>query len=163
VIALVTSYWAHRLTHRIPLLWRFHAVHHSIDQMDWLAAPRLHPVDAAFTQSGAFLPLFALGFEPGVLAGMSGIITLLAIFQHANVRVRFPVLRWVVPTPEWHHWHHAVDADARDRNFGVPVVDVLFGTAFLPRGRRPAGFGIVDPVPADGYVAQLRYPFVRAR
>ena len=84
---------------------------------------------------------------------------LLAIFQHANVRLRFPGLRWIVNTPEWHHWHHARDVEARNTNFGLPVVDKLFGTAYLPKGRRPDGFGIDDPVPATGYVAHLAYPF----
>ena len=50
------------------------------------------------------------------------------------MRLRFPILRWVLPTPEWHHWHHATDAEAHDHNFGLPVVDRLFGTAYLPRG-----------------------------
>ena len=89
-------------------------------------------------------------------------MTALAIFQHANVRLRFPVLRWVLPTPEWHHWHHATDAEAHDHNFGLPVVDRLFGTAYLPRDGGPAGFGIPDPVPRDSYLAQLRYSFARS-
>jgi sterol desaturase/sphingolipid hydroxylase (fatty acid hydroxylase superfamily) len=162
-VAFVASYWAHRLTHRIPLLWRFHAVHHSIEHMDWVAAGRLHPLDSAFTQACAAAPLFALGYRPGTFAGVAGLITLLAILQHANLRVRVPVLRWVVPTPEWHHWHHATDDAARDTNFGVPIVDLLFGTAYLPRDRRPAGFGIPDPVAPDRYIAHLRYPFAAAR
>ena len=92
---------------------------------------------------------------------MTVLVAALAIFQHANVRLRFPVVRWIVPTPEWHHWHHATDPAARDRNFGLPLIDKVFGTAYLPRGRRPSGFGIADPVPAQGYVAHLRYPFAR--
>ncbi len=158
-VALVGGYWGHRLTHRVPLLWRFHAVHHSTDQMDWIAAARLHPFDAAFTQTCAVLPLVVLGYQAGVFAGVAALIVVLAIFQHANVRLRFPGVRWILPTPEWHHWHHASDADAHDTNFGLPVIDKIFGTAFLPRGRRPEGFGVPDPVPATDYLGQLRYPF----
>ena len=51
------------------------------------------------------------------------------------------------------------DAEARDKNFGLPVVDKLFGTAYLPQDRRPTGFGVPDPVPQDGYLRQLAYPF----
>jgi sterol desaturase/sphingolipid hydroxylase (fatty acid hydroxylase superfamily) len=158
-LVVVGNYWGHRLTHTVPFLWRFHAVHHSIERMDWLAAARLHPLDAAFTQAVTILPLFLLGYDGRVFAGAAVFVTLLAIFQHANVRVRFPGLRWVVNTPEWHHWHHAIDAEARDKNFGLPVVDKLFGTAYLPKGRRPTGFGVHDPVPQDGYLRQLAYPF----
>jgi sterol desaturase/sphingolipid hydroxylase (fatty acid hydroxylase superfamily) len=158
-LAFVGNYWGHRLTHTVPWLWRFHAVHHSIQHMDWVAAGRLHPLDSAFTQAFTILPLFVLGYDAGVFAGAAIFITLLAIFQHANVRLRFPVVRWIVPTPEWHHWHHAVDDAARDTNFGLPLVDKLFGTAYLPTDRRPTGFGSNDPVPQAGYLQHLAYPF----
>jgi sterol desaturase/sphingolipid hydroxylase (fatty acid hydroxylase superfamily) len=159
VLVFVGGYWGHRLNHQLPFLWRFHAVHHSTEQMDWVAAGRLHPLDSAFTQACAVLPLVVLGYDAGVFAGVTVVITVLAIFQHANVRIRFPVVRWILPTPEWHHWHHARDAAARDTNFGLPVVDAVFGTAYLPRGARPTGFGIADRVPSDGYVQHLAYPF----
>jgi sterol desaturase/sphingolipid hydroxylase (fatty acid hydroxylase superfamily) len=158
-LVFIGNYWGHRLTHTVPFLWRFHSVHHSIERMDWLAAARLHPLDSAFTQAFTILPLFLLGYDGRVFAGAAVFVTLLAIFQHANVRFRFPGLRWVVNTPEWHHWHHAIDSDARDKNFGLPVVDKLFGTAYLPKDRRPTGFGVDDPVPQDGYLRQLAYPF----
>ena len=158
VLVFVGNYWGHRLTHTVPFLWRFHSVHHSIEQMDWVASGRLHPLDSAFTQAFTIMPLFLLGYDAGVFAGVAVFITLLALFQHANVRLRFPGLRWVINTPEWHHWHHAIDAEARDTNFGLPIVDLAFGTAYLPKHRRPDGFGIHDPVP-EGYVRHLAYPF----
>ncbi len=161
-VVFVGQYWAHRLTHEVPFLWRFHAVHHSIEEMDWVAAGRLHPLDQAFTHAVTLFPLVVLGYSGGTFAGVAVGVTLLAIFQHANVRLRFPVLRWIVPTPEWHHWHHALDGDALDKNFGLPVVDKLFGTAFLPKGRRPAAFGTTTPVPQDDYLAQMAFPFASA-
>ncbi len=162
VVVFVGTYWGHRLSHQVPYLWRFHSVHHSIEQMDWAASGRLHPLDAAFTQALAVFPLFLLGYEGGIFAGVTVFIALLALFQHANVRLRFPGLRWVINTPEWHHWHHSVDPDARDKNFGLPVVDKIFGTAYLPKHQRPTGFGTESPVPADGYLRHLAYPFTRA-
>ncbi len=162
VVVAVANYWGHRLTHTVPFLWRFHSVHHSIEQMDWVASGRLHPLDQAFTQAFTVFPLVLLGYGAGVFGGVAVFITLLALFQHANVRLRFPGLRWVINTPEWHHWHHALDVDAHDKNFGLPVVDKLFGTAYLPKGARPAGFGTSSPVPADGYLRHLAYPFTPA-
>jgi sterol desaturase/sphingolipid hydroxylase (fatty acid hydroxylase superfamily) len=161
-LVAVGNYWGHRLTHQVPFLWRFHSVHHSIEQMDWVASGRLHPLDQAFTQAFTVFPLFLLGYGTGVFGGVAVFITLLALFQHANVRLRFPGLRWVINTPEWHHWHHAIDDDARDKNFGLPVVDKIFGTAYLPKDRRPVGFGTRSPVPDDGYLRHLAYPFTRA-
>jgi sterol desaturase/sphingolipid hydroxylase (fatty acid hydroxylase superfamily) len=162
LVVLIGSYWGHRLTHQVPFLWRFHAVHHSIEEMDWLASARLHPLDQAFIHTVYVAPLFVLGYGSGVFGGVLVFFTLLALFQHANTRLRLPGLRWVVNTPEWHHWHHARDVAARNTNFGVPVVDKLFGTAYLPRGQRPSGFGVPDPVPPTGYLGQLAYPFSRA-
>ncbi|HMG27319.1 MAG TPA: sterol desaturase family protein [Acidimicrobiia bacterium] len=161
-LVVVGNYWGHRLTHTVPFLWRFHAVHHSIELMDWVAAGRLHPLDQAFTQAFTVMPLVILGYGGGTFAGVAVFVTLLAIFQHANVRLRFPGLRWVINTPEWHHWHHAIDPEARDKNFGLPVVDRIFGTAYMPKDRRPSGFGIPDPVPQVGYLRHLAYPFTAA-
>lgn len=161
-ITLFGQYWAHRATHQVPLLWRFHSVHHSIEDMDWLASARLHPVDQIFTHGAVVLPLFLLGYSGGVFGGVVVFFTLLALFQHANVRLRFPVLRWVINTPEWHHWHHALDHEAINTNFGTPVVDWLFGTAYMPKAKVPTGFGTTEPVPPVGYVRQLAYPFTQA-
>jgi len=158
-VAFLGNYVGHRLTHTVPFLWRFHSVHHSIEQMDWVASARLHPVDGAFTQACAIAPLFALGYGGGTFAGVAVFFTLLALFQHSNVRLRFPGVRWVINTPEWHHWHHSIDHEAHDKNFGLPVIDKLFGTAYLPKDRRPTGFGTHDPVPQDGWWRHLAYPF----
>jgi sterol desaturase/sphingolipid hydroxylase (fatty acid hydroxylase superfamily) len=162
LIVLVGQYWAHRLTHQVPFLWRFHAVHHSIENMDWLASARVHPIDQVFTHGAVVIPLYLLGFSGGTFGGVVVFFTLLALFQHANVRLRFPVVRWVINTPEWHHWHHALDREAINTNFGTPVVDKLFGTAYLPRHRWPSGFGTSEPVPPVGYGRQLGYPFTAA-
>jgi sterol desaturase/sphingolipid hydroxylase (fatty acid hydroxylase superfamily) len=161
-IVFVGQYWAHRLTHQVPLLWRFHSVHHSIENMDWLASARVHPIDQVFTHAAVVIPLYLLGFNGTVFGGVVVFFTLLALFQHANVRLRFPVVRWVINTPEWHHWHHALDREAINKNFGTPVIDKLFGTAYMPRGQWPSGFGTTEPVPPVGYVRQLAYPFTRA-
>lgn len=161
VIVLVGGYWGHRLSHTVPLLWRFHAVHHSIEEMDWLAAGRLHPFDTAFTTACFLTPLIVLGYDGGVFAGATIFITALAIFQHANVRLRFPVLRWIVNTPQWHHWHHSAHAEALNKNFGLPAVDLLFGTAYLPKGVYATEFGIDDPVPEASYARQMAYPFTQ--
>jgi sterol desaturase/sphingolipid hydroxylase (fatty acid hydroxylase superfamily) len=159
LIVLFGQYWAHRLTHQVPFLWRFHAVHHSIESMDWLASARLHPLDQVFTQGAVVVPLYLLGFNGGVFGGALVFFTLLALFQHANVRLRFPVVRWIINTPEWHHWHHALDREAINTNFGTPVIDKLFGTAYMPKGKVPSGFGTPDPVPPVSWARQLAYPF----
>lgn len=154
----VAGYWGHRATHRVPVLWKFHKVHHSIEEMDWLAAAHLHPIDQAFTRSCVVLPLYALGFSRATFGAYLVVATLLAIFVHANVRIRFPGARWIIGTPEYHHWHHANEANAVDKNFAsLPVIDAIFGTLHLPR-TWPARYGIDERQP-EGYLRQLAWPF----
>jgi sterol desaturase/sphingolipid hydroxylase (fatty acid hydroxylase superfamily) len=162
VLAGLSGYWAHRATHRVPVLWKFHRVHHSVTEMDWLAAGRLHPVDQAFTRSCTVLPLVALGFTKGVLGAFVVLITFQALFIHANVRFRFGPLRWIVATPEFHHWHHSADPAAYNSNFAgeFPWLDLLFGTLHLPAGKMPEGYGIQER-PPKGYLYQLAWPFRR--
>ncbi len=158
-------YWAHRAAHAVPLLWRFHKVHHAISEMDWLAAGHLHPIDQAVQRTAAIVPLFALGFSKATFGAFLVVTTVQAIFVHANVRLRFGPLRWLIATPEFHHWHHAVDPAARNRNFAAefPLLDRLFGTLYLPRRQWPLGYGIdaADPGGSqpDGYLRQLAWPF----
>jgi len=160
LVAGLFGYAGHRATHSVPFLWRFHKVHHSIEEMDWLAAARLHPIDQAFTRSCTVIPLFALGFSKATFGAYLVFLAFQALFIHANVRLRFGPLRWLVATPEFHHWHHAGDPAAYNSNFAgeFPFVDALFGTLHMPRGQMPARYGIADPVPS-GYLRQLAWPF----
>jgi len=162
-IATVGGYAGHRAAHEVPLLWRFHRVHHSVREMDWLAANHLHPLDQIFIRSSAVLPLYALGFGRVSLGAFVVLLTLQAIFVHANVRLTFGPLRWVIATPQFHHWHHAREPQAYNSNYAgeFPVIDALFGTLYLPAYRWPAQYGINDCEPA-GYLRQLVWP-VRAR
>ena len=160
LLAELGGYAGHRAAHRIPVLWRFHKVHHSITEMDWLASAHLHPIDQVWTRSCFVVPLFALGFSRATFGSFLVFTTLQAIFIHANVRLRFGPLRWVVATPEFHHWHHANEDAARNSNFAgeFPWIDLVFGTLYLPKDRMPAAYGIDEPQPA-GYLAQMAWPF----
>ncbi len=160
LLAELSGYWGRRATHTVPLLWRFHRVHHSIQELDWLAAGRLHPVDQAFIRSCAVLPIVGLGFTRGALGAFVVFTTVQAIFVHANVRFRFGPLRWVITSPEFHHWHHSADPAAYSSNFAgeFPWIDLIFGTLHLPAGSTPTSYGIAES-PPKGYLAQLAWPF----
>jgi sterol desaturase/sphingolipid hydroxylase (fatty acid hydroxylase superfamily) len=158
-IAMIGGYAGHRAAHEVPLLWRFHRVHHSVREMDWLAANHLHPLDETFVRSAAVLPLYALGFGRLSLGAFIVLITLQSIFIHANVRMTFGPLRWVIATPQFHHWHHAREPQAYNTNYAgeFPALDALFGTLYLPTGRWPAQYGVDGTEPA-GYLRQLAWP-----
>jgi sterol desaturase/sphingolipid hydroxylase (fatty acid hydroxylase superfamily) len=159
VVADLTQYGVHRLFHVVPWLWRFHEIHHSSRHMDWLAGSRLHLVDIVVTRGLTFVPLYVAGFAPGPVFAYVLFVSFQAVLIHANVSWRFGPLRWVLATPQYHHWHHAVEPV--DVNFAVhlPVIDAIFGTFHLPADRWPAVYGVAgNPVPR-GYWAQLTYPF----
>ena len=154
-------YLAHRLFHR-PALWRFHAVHHSAEAMDWLVAFRNHPVEWAAFQAAALLPLHALGYSTGAIGLYVLTFSAQSLLVHANIRLPLGPLRHVVVGPDFHHWHHANQREAYDRNFAAQLAlwDWLFGTLHLPAGRRPAAFGTDERLPR-GLLGTLAYPFRR--
>jgi sterol desaturase/sphingolipid hydroxylase (fatty acid hydroxylase superfamily) len=161
----LVQYWVHRMFHRVPWLWRFHAVHHSARSMDWMAGARMHFLEIIVLRSATVIPMFVLGFSETAMNSYILLVYLYSTFVHANLNWRFPFIERVLVTPRFHHWHHGLEREAIDVNFAVhfPILDRLFGTYHLPEGRWPEGYGIGGhPVP-KGYLAQFKYPFQRKR
>lgn len=159
------SYWIHRFMHKVPSLWRIHAVHHSSQHMDWLAASRVHVGELIANRFIGYIPLLFMGFSPAATYAYLVFISFHAIFIHANVRFRFPYFRWVLATPEFHHWHHSSEKEALDKNFAafLPIYDVIFGTAHLP-AHLPTRYGTTaeTKVP-EGFIGQFKYPFKKRK
>jgi sterol desaturase/sphingolipid hydroxylase (fatty acid hydroxylase superfamily) len=149
----IGAYWGHRALHAYPLLWRFHAVHHSPEHLDWLVSSRAHPFDIVFTRLSNFAPLYLFGLaqtkgshpDPTVLA-VTAVGIVWTFFIHANIGVRLGPLEWLITSPAFHHWHHTND-EHRDRNFSFifPIIDRVFGTAWLPKSW-PSVYGIHEKV-----------------
>jgi sterol desaturase/sphingolipid hydroxylase (fatty acid hydroxylase superfamily) len=157
-----TQYWVHRAFHRSRWLWPFHAIHHSIEQMDWLAGSRLHLVDVVVTRGLTYVPIFVLGFsEPGLMVYVF-IVAAQATFIHANVHWTFRRWQRLVATPAFHHWHHSAEPQSIDKNFAVhtPLWDLAFGTYYLP-DRWPSAYGLVHGRVPAGWVAQFAHPWRR--
>jgi sterol desaturase/sphingolipid hydroxylase (fatty acid hydroxylase superfamily) len=159
-VADLTQYWVHRAFHTWPWLWRFHAIHHSAEQMDWLAGSRLHLVDAVATRAITYVPIYLLGFSEAALFAYVLWVVVQATSIHANVRWRLRPLRRLLATPAFHHWHHSAEPEAVDKNFAVhlPVLDCLFGTYYLP-DRWPHTYGLAEGGVPDGYFRQTIFPF----
>ncbi len=155
-------YWFHRASHAWGLLWRFHAVHHTAEHLDWLAAHREHPVDGLCTALAANLPAFVMGFETSGVAALITFRATWAIFVHSNVRLPLGPLRFLLGAPELHRWHHARVERTR-HNFAnlAPWLDVLFGTYHRPDPVQEEAYplGVTEPTPS-GYGSQLLHPFV---
>lgn len=152
------GYWLHRWFHGVRL-WRFHAIHHSSADLDWLSAARVHPVNDIVNKALQALVVVTLGYSPLLLAGVLPFFVAYAILQHANVTWDFGLLRKVFASPKFHRWHHTAAQEGQDKNFAglLPLWDILFGTYYMPK-EQPRRFGIADVVP-DNLVGQMVWPF----
>jgi len=146
------AYWGHRWCHEIPFLWRFHSIHHSAEEIDWLVNTRAHPLDLFFTRVCGLIPIYLMGLAQStgkttdllpLLYTLFGIIW--SFFIHANICWRFGWLEKLLSTPAFHHWHHTNDGkEYINKNYAAifPWIDKLFGTFYLPRNRWPSKYGI---------------------
>lgn len=151
-------YWAHRLQHNVPFLWRFHKVHHTAEHLDWLASHREHPIDSIYTIGLINLPAFIMGFSLESIAGIIAFRGIWAIYIHSNVRLPIGKLKMVIGAPELHHWHHSLDKKVGNYANISPLMDILFGTYICP-DKEPEKFGITEKHPKS-YVGQLIEPLL---
>jgi sterol desaturase/sphingolipid hydroxylase (fatty acid hydroxylase superfamily) len=161
LVADFVQYWTHRAYHEVPLLWRLHAVHHSAKSMDWLAGSRQHIVELIITRTLVLAPIFVMGFSKEVIDTYIVIVGFQAVFNHANVSVRLGPLRYVIVTPNFHHWHHSQDQAALDRNYAAhfAFLDYLFGTAVKSDQLWPEKYGVLGDYVPNGFVKQFKFPF----
>ena len=165
LVADLAQYWTHRAYHEVPFLWRFHAVHHSVKTMDWLAGSRQHMLELIFTRVCVLAPLYVLGFSEAVMNAYIIVVGFQAVFNHANVHLPWGPLKYVIVTPDFHHWHHASDDEAIDKNYAAhyAFIDYLFGTAVTSTKRFPEKYGVVGDYMPDGFVRQQLFPFRRQK
>ncbi len=159
------QYWVHRAFHTFPVLWRFHAIHHSTKKMDWLAGARMHLIEIAVLRSLTALPMFTLGFKPEAIQGYLLIVYFYSSFIHANIGWKLGFLERFFVTPRFHHWHHGSDRAAIDINYAshFPIYDWLFGTHHLPETEWPEAYGVVGNTVPRGYWKQFIYPFTKPK
>ena len=159
----LVQYWVHRSFHRITFLWKFHAVHHSVEALDWLAGSRMHLCEIVILRGCTIIPMYVLGFAERPLYAYIFFVYLFSTLIHSNMRIRFGFLSAWFVTPRFHHWHHGIEREAIDVNFAIhfPILDRLFGTYYLPGDDKwPAGYGIANhPIP-KGFFRQFVSPFI---
>jgi sterol desaturase/sphingolipid hydroxylase (fatty acid hydroxylase superfamily) len=153
-------YWAHRLKHEWSPLWRFHAVHHSVERLWFVNTGRFHCVDSLLAV-GAGLPFLLLsGLSTDAIIWISAITAYIGILTHCNVAMRCSGLNLIFNTPDLHRWHHAIDGEIGNHNYGENLVlwDRLFGTYWNPPRGEVGVIGIREHMP-QGFLGQLAVPF----
>jgi sterol desaturase/sphingolipid hydroxylase (fatty acid hydroxylase superfamily) len=167
VVSDFLQWCIHVLLHRIPILWTFHKVHHSITVMDWAGNFRFHWLEILVYKSLQWLPLAWLGAPERVVLAVAVFSTVWGNLNHSNVNVRLGPLRYVLNNPRMHLWHHDVsDEGGVAKNFGIVLSlwDWSFGTVFWPRDRNPGGLGYpgMQEMPAH-FPGQVFWPLTRRR
>ncbi len=156
------NYWIHRGFHGIAL-WKYHAVHHSSTDLDWTSAARFHPVNIFLGSVAADVVLLLAGISPNVLVLLGPFTVAHSAFVHANLSWTLGPLRYVLAGPVFHRWHHTAADVGGEKNYAAtfPILDVLFGTFYMPPAQLPADYGIADHGFPAGFGAQMLYPFRR--
>jgi len=136
----------HRLLHRVPWLWEFHKVHHSVEEMGFAAHLRYHWMENVVYNALQYVPLAMIGF--GIDDFFAVYVFSLAVghFNHSNIRVPLGPLKYVLNNPQMHIWHHAKHLPEEHPygvNYGLSLSlwDYLFGTAAIPHDGRDIDLG----------------------
>jgi len=154
-------YWIHRIFHR-PTMWKYHAVHHSSKDLDWISAARFHPVNIMLGSVATDVVLLLAGISPNVFVFLGPFTVAHSTFVHANLNWTLGRFKYVIATPVFHRWHHTALEEGGNTNFAgtFPLWDILFGTFRMPEGKLPDDYGVAaeQGVPTE-IGGQLAYPF----
>jgi lathosterol oxidase len=164
LVADLAEYGIHRAFHKVPFMWRFHAIHHSSKALDWIAGSRSHIVDDVAVRAFILIPMMCV-FSHNMLVAYLFFVNIHATWAHCNFG---PTIKWLEPwliQPRYHHWHHTSQAEAIDKNFAIhfPWIDKMFGTYYLPEDKWPDSYGLHNEKIPAGFWGQTFYPLTRGR
>ncbi len=153
-------YWTHRMFHGGGF-WKYHAVHHSSEEIEWISAARFHPVNLFLGTVAVDVLLLVAGISPNVMLWVGPFTIFHSAFVHANLNWTLGPFKYVIATPVFHRWHHTSLEEGGNTNFAgtFPVWDILFGTFRMPAGVLPENYGVDDLEFPEGITGQLAYPF----
>ena len=165
IIADFIQWNVHRMLHRVPWLWKFHQVHHSVKEMGFAAQFRFHFVETLVYKSAQYIPLAMIGFGIEQFFVVHMFSVFIGHLNHANLDWSYGPLGYVLNNPRMHIWHHAKELPPEHKygmNFGLSlsIWDYLFGTAYIPKSGKniEIGFDGDERFPHD-FTGQLTYPF----
>src|SRR6201987_862525 len=154
-------YWRHRLFHNE--LWKYHPVHHSSEELDWISAARFHPINLILGTISVDVILLMAGISPNIILWVGPFNKFHSVFVHANLNWTLGPFRYVIATPVFHRWHHTPVGDGGNTNFAgtFPIWDIRFGSFRMPEGQLPENYGKDEAAMPSGIVGQLAFPFRR--
>ena len=166
VLADFIQWNVHRMLHRVPWLWEFHKLHHSVKQMGFAAHLRFHWMETIIYKTIQYIPLAMIGF--GIEDFFIVHILALAIghLNHSNLSISYGPLKYILNSPRMHIWHHAkkLPEGSYGVNFGLSlsIWDYLFSTAYIPSNGRDVELGFEeDESYPQHFWNQVTYPFIK--
>ena len=166
VIADFIQWNVHRTLHRIPWMWEFHKVHHSVKEMGFAAHLRFHWMESIFYKTAQYIPLAMIGFGLQDFFIVHIFTTAIGHFNHSNLNISYGTLKYVFNNPKMHIWHHAkaLPDGSYGVNYGLTlsIWDYIFKTNYIPKEGRDIelGFKNDEQFPKD-LGTQLGYPFLK--
>ena len=141
------QWFTHFLLHRYNFLWRFHKVHHSVEQMGFAAHMRFHWMENVFYTPMKYIVVMLLGgFTPEHAFIVYYISIAIGHLNHANINLDYGPLKYILNNPKMHIWHHAYDLPKEHRhgvNYGISlsIWDYIFRTNYIPSDGRDIKLG----------------------
>ena len=165
-IADFVQWLIHNLLHRVPFLWKFHKVHHSVKEMGFSAHLRYHFFETLVYQSIKYISLSMIfGFQLEQAFYVYTIAVIIGHLNHANLGWDYGPLKYVFNNPKMHIWHHAKelpDSHPNGINFGISLScwDYIFGTNHVPKDGRDIELGFPnDENYPEAFIGQVVEPF----
>ncbi|MEH6704453.1 MAG: sterol desaturase family protein [Galbibacter orientalis] len=165
IVADFVQWNIHRMLHRVPWMWKFHKVHHSVKEMGFAAQFRFHFLETIVYKSIQYIPLAMIGFGIEQFFVVHMFSVFVGHLNHANLDWSYGKLGYVFNNPRMHIWHHAKALPAErpyGMNFGLTlsIWDYLFGTAYVPKSGRDIELGFEDDANfPNTFLKQMKYPF----
>ncbi|MEM8896231.1 MAG: sterol desaturase family protein [Bacteroidota bacterium] len=168
VILDFVQWFTHVLLHKFPVLWQYHKVHHSVEEMGFAAHLRYHWMEnILYKPLKTFGVMILGGFEPSQAFIVHFLAITIGHLNHANVKITWGPLKYVFNNSVMHLWHHArhlPESRGKGVNFGISLSlwDYIFKTNYIPKedGEIPLGFEDLESFPKD-FIGQSTYGFTK--
>ena len=155
LVVTFTGYWAHRMMHRVPLLWHIHKIHHSAVNLNYSSVYHMHFLELLLASPLHLIAVLSLGTD--IVAPFGIIFKFIDVFGHANVRINTGPLTYLVSTPQAHRVHHSIEPRHYDRNFSNTFMwwDHVFGTFHYDPKAPPKEYGVTEYIPPSFFKQQI--------
>ncbi|ADF52123.1 MULTISPECIES: sterol desaturase family protein [Flavobacteriaceae] len=169
IVADFIQWNVHRLLHRVPWLWQFHKVHHSVKEMGFAAQFRFHFMETIVYKSIQYVPFALIGFGIEQFFVVHMFAVFVGHLNHANLDWSYGKLGYVFNNPRMHIWHHSKELPEKHpygMNFGLTlsIWDYLFRTAYVPKSGRDIELGFEDDTNFPRtFLEQMKYPFKKTK